>query len=440
MNGSLSTSAAEPSILTPDEQAHRRLAWISTVDHKRIGILYLLFSLIFFVVGGLEALFMRIQLMAPNNHFMQPDTFDALFTMHGTTMIFLVVMPAAFGFANYFIPLMIGARDMAFPRLNAMSVWLVLFGGALLHFCVFTGPPETGWFAYAPLSETPYNTTLGVDYWTVSLLALGIGSVATAINFIVTILCLRAPGMGLRRLPLFVWIIFVNAFLLVLALPVLNAALIMLFFDRQLGTHFFLAREGGSPILWQHIFWGFGHPEVYILALPAFGIVSEIIPVFSRKPIFGYAFVASSSVAIGILSFGVWAHHMFTVGLGHGADTFFMVASMMIAIPTGVKVFNWSATMVGGRIRLSTPMLYCLAFLVQFTLGGLSGVTHAEVALDWQTKNSYYLVAHFHFVFVGLIVFAILGALHYWFPKMSGRLLSERLGKWSFWLMVIGFN
>jgi len=306
----LAALTVPPAILTPSERAHWELSWISTVDHKRIGILYLVFALFFFVIGGVEALFMRLQLSVPNNSFIGPNTYNALFTMHGTTMIFLVAMPALFGLANYLVPLMIGARDMAFPRLNSFALWLVPFGGALLHFCVFTGPPQAGWFAYAPLSETPYSSSLGMDYWILALFVLGIGSVATGINLIATILCLRAPQMTLKRVPLFVWIILVTAFIVIFALPVLNAALAMLLMDRQLGTHFFLAREGGSPILWQHLFWAFGHPEVYILALPAFAIVSEIIPVFSGKPIFGYEFVAGSSVAIGFLSFGVWAHHM----------------------------------------------------------------------------------------------------------------------------------
>ncbi|PTY04638.1 cytochrome c oxidase subunit I [Opitutaceae bacterium EW11] len=441
MNASTSASTAvPPGILTVGEHAHWRLAWLSTVDHKRIGVLYLLIALGFFVVGGLEALFIRLQLAVPNNTLVGPDTFNALFTMHGTTMIFLVAMPALFGLANYFVPLMIGARDMAFPRLNALSVWLLLFGGLLLHFTVFTGPPQAGWFAYAPLSETAYNSSQGVDYWIMALLVLGIGSVATGVNLIATVLSMRAPGMTMKRLPLFVWINFVNSFIVIFALPVLNAGLVMLLMDRQLGTHFFVAREGGSPVLWQHIFWAFGHPEVYILALPAFGIISEVVPVFSRKPIFGYEFVAASSVAIALLSFGVWAHHMFTVGMGRAADTFFAIASMLIAIPTGVKVLNWSATMVKGRLRLSVPMLYAIAFVIQFTLGGLSGVTHAEAALDWQTKNSYYLVAHFHYVAVGGVVFAILAGIHYWFPKISGRMLSERIGRWGFWFMVLGFN
>jgi cytochrome c oxidase subunit I len=428
-------------LLTTEQREHWEMAWLSTVDHKRIGILYLVTSLAFFVLGGVEALLIRIQLAIPNNHFLLPDTYNATFTMHGTTMIFLVAMPALFGLANYFVPLQIGARDMAFPRLNAFSFWLVPFGGLLLHFSLLAGgAPAMGWFAYAPLNETPYSSQPGVDYWAVALLVLGIGSVGTSINLIVTVLSRRAPEMTLRRLPLFSWMIFVNSFLVIVALPVLNAALVMLLMDRKLGTHFFLPSEGGSAVMWQHIFWAFGHPEVYIVALPAFGILSEIIPVFARKPIFGYEFVAGSTIAIAFLSLLVWAHHMFTMGLGHTVDLFFVASSLLIAIPTGVKVLAWSATMIGGRIRLKTPMLFCVAALVQFLVAGLTGVSHAVAALDWQTKNSYFLVAHFHFVFVGLIVFAVLGAVHYWFPKMSGRMMSERLGKWTFWLMTIGFN
>ena len=431
-------------MLSGAERSHWNLAWLSTVDHKRIGILYMITGLVFFVVGGIEALLIRIQLAVPNNKFVAPDTFNVLFTMHGTTMLFLVAMPVLFGLANYFVPLQVGARDMAFPRLNAFGFWLVPFGGILLHFSFLTGAPAIGWFGYAPLSETPYSSQLGVDYWALSLFVLGIGSVSSAINIIATVLCLRAPGMTLRRLPLFTWINFVNSFIVVLALPVLNAALAMLLIDRRLDGHFFLVTPdgngGGSAIMWQHIFWAFGHPEVYILALPAFGIISEVIPVFSRKPIFGYEFVAGSSVAIAFLSFGVWAHHMFTVGMGHTADIFFSGATMLIAIPTGVKMFNWSVTMLGGRIRLATPMLYALAFLFQFLCGGLTGIALSVVPIDWQVKNSYFLIAHFHFVAVGAIVFAILAAIAYWFPKMSGRMLSERIGRWTFWLMAIGFN
>ena len=437
----ISTTLDRAGLLTSEQREHWKMAWLSTVDHKRIGILYMMTGLVFFVIAGVEAMFIRIQLAVPNNTFVRPDTFNMLFTMHGTTMIFLVAMPLIFGLANYIVPLQIGARDMAFPRLNAFGFWLVPLGGILLHFSFLAGgAPAVGWFAYAPLNGTPYSSQPGVDYWALALLVLGIGSVSTSINMIVTVLTERAPHMTLRRLPLFSWMMLVNSFLVIIALPVLNAGLVMLLIDRQLGTHFFLPSGGGSAIMWQHIFWAFGHPEVYIVAVPAFGILSEIIPVFSRKPIFGYEFVAGSTVAIVFLSLLVWAHHMFTVGLGHTIDLFFVASSMLIAIPTGVKVLAWSATMVGGRIRLSTPMLFCVAALVQFLLAGLTGISLASAALDWQTKNSYYLVAHFHFVFVGLIVFAILGAVHYWFPKMSGRMPSERLGKWTFWLMTIGFN
>jgi cytochrome c oxidase subunit 1/cytochrome c oxidase subunit I+III len=425
---------------TVAEREHWKMAWLSTVDHKRIGILYLITGLVFFIVGGIEALLIRLQLAGPNSTLISPDTYNMLFTMHGTTMIFLVAMPVLFGLANYVVPLQIGARDMAFPRLNAFSFWLVPFGGILLHFSILAGgAPAVGWFAYAPLSETPYASTAGVNYWALSLLVLGIGSVGTAINLIVTVITLRAPGMTLRRLPLFSWMMFINSFLVLAALPILNAGLVMLLIDRLLHAHYFLL-PGGSAIMWQHIFWAFGHPEVYIVALPAFGILSEIIPVFSRKPIFGYEFVAVSTVVIALLALMVWAHHMFTIGLGHTADLFFVASSLLIAIPTGVKVLAWAATLVGGRIKLTAAMLFCIAALIQFLVAGLTGVSLAVAALDWQTKNSYYLVAHFHFVFVGLIVFAILGAVHYWFPKMSGRMLSERLGKWTFWLMTVGFN
>jgi cytochrome c oxidase subunit 1/cytochrome c oxidase subunit I+III len=336
---------------------------------------------------------------------------------------------------------MIGARDMAFPRLNTMSYWLLIFGGLLLHFSVLTGAaPAAGWFSYAPLSETPFSSSTGLDYWIMALLILGVGSVAGAINMIVTILTLRAPGMTLRRVPLFVWMIFINSFLIIAAIPVLNAAIVMLLIDRQLEAHFFLGIQGGSPLLWQHFFWTFGHPEVYIMALPAFGMISEVIPVFSRKPIFGYSFVAASTVAIALLSFGVWAHHMFTVGLGHTADLFFAAASMAIAVPTGVKVFNWIATMWGGSIRFTTAMCFAIAFIIQFVVGGLSGITFAVAPVDWQMHNTYYLVAHFHYVLFGGTLFGMLAGLYYWFPKMSGRLLSEKLGKWQFWLAVLGFN
>ena len=352
MSSNVSAHPHSVAIAAEAEPERGMLSWVTTVDHKRIGILYMLTSLIFFVVGGIEALFIRLQLAVPNSTLVGPDTYNMLFTMHGTTMIFLVAMPMLFCLANYILPLQIGARDMAFPRLNAFSFWLVPFGGILLHFSYFSGgAPAVGWFAYAPLSELPYSSQAGVDYWALSLLVLGIGSVATGINLIVTVLTQRAPNMTLRRLPLFSWMMFVNSFILILAMPVLNAGLAMLLIDRQLGGSFFLPSGGGSAIMWQHIFWAFGHPEVYIVALPAFGILSEVIPVFSRKPIFGYEFVAGSTVSIAFLSLLVWAHHMFTLGLGHTVELFFVASSLLIAIPTGVKVLNWSATLYGGPIR-----------------------------------------------------------------------------------------
>jgi len=441
MNGTTTIAEFKDVVLDPAKRRHYQLAWLSTVDHKRIGVLYMLTGLFFLIVGGLEALVIRLQLAVPNNHLVAPDTFNQLFTMHGTTMIFLVAMPLLFGFVNYILPLQIGARDMAFPRLNAFGYWCQPFGGILLHFSILAGgAPAVGWFSYAPLSETPYSSSPGVDYWAIALFVLGLGTISFAVNTIATVISCRAPGMTMRRLPLFTWMNFVNSFLILIALPVLNAGLAMILIDRRLDGHFFLPFRGGSAVLWQHIFWAFGHPEVYIVVLPAFGMISEIIPVFSRKPIFGYESVAASTVAIVVLSSLVWGHHMFTVGMGRALDLFFIITSMLIAIPTGVKVLNWSATLVGGRIRFGVPMLFAIAFLIQFVCAGITGISHASAALDWQTKNSYFLVAHFHFVFVGAIVFAMLGALPYWFPKMSGRMMSESLGKWTFWLWVIGFN
>jgi cytochrome c oxidase subunit I len=440
MNEPAASASALPAHAGPRE-CSPIYSWVATVDHKRIGILYLLTSAVFLLAGGIEALLMRLQLAVPRNTLLSPEAYNQLFTMHGTTMIFLVVMPTLIGFANYFVPLMIGARDMAFPRLNAMTFWLFLCGGLLLYFSFLAGgAPAVGWFSYAPLSEPPYASNLGVDYWILSLLVVGTGTIAAAINIIATVLSLRAPGLTLRKLPLFVWMNFVNSFLILAALPALNASIIMLLIDRGFNAAFFLPSRGGSPVLWQHFFWTFGHPEVYIMALPAFGMISEIVPVFARKPIFGYAFVAASTVAIALLSLGVWAHHMFAVGMGRPLDLFFAAASVLIAVPTGVKVFNWSTTLYGGSLRLRTPLLFAIAFLLQFTIGGLSGVTFATVPIDWQTTDTYYVVAHFHYVLFGGTFFGVLAATYYWFPKMSGRMLSERLGKWNFWLAVLGFN
>jgi cytochrome c oxidase subunit I len=417
------------------------LRWFTTVDHKDIGILYLVTSFGFLLLGGLEALLIRIQLAVPRNTFLQPGQYDAVFTVHGTTMIFLVVMPILLGLANYIVPLQIGARDMAFPRLNAFSYWLLLFGGLILYFSFLNGtPPDTGWFSYAPLSERPFSLDSSVDYWALGLLVTSVGTIVTGVNLLVTVVILRAPGMGWFRLPVFTWMSLITAWLILAAIPSLTAAQAMLLIDRYLGAHFFDVKYGGDPVLWQHLFWYFGHPEVYIMALPAFGVISEIIPVFARKPLFGYGVVVASGIAIAFLSVTVWAHHMFTVGLGDVADAFFGFSSMTIAVPTGVKVFSWLATLWGGRIHLNVAMLYALAFLLQFTIGGLTGIHFATVPLDWQMHDTYYVVAHFHYVLGGGSLFAILAATYYWFPKITGRLLDERRGRWIFWGMVIGLN
>lgn len=418
-----------------------KLLWIASTDHKQLGIMYLCLALFFFVIGGLEAMAIRAQLALPDNDLISPELYNQIFTMHGTTMIFLVLMPAMVGLATYLIPLMIGANEMAFPRLNAFSLWMTCLGGMLLYFSFFAGgAPNAGWFNYAPLSENNYSSTNGVDYFLVGLILTGIGSIGAGLNFITTILTLRSPDIKLNMLPLFVWMMLVNAFLMLAAFPLLNAGLFMMLIDRQFDAHFFIPSTGGSAILWQHFFWAFGHPEVYILALPAFGIISEVIPVFSRKPIYGYKFVASSSVAIGLLSYSVWAHHMFSVGLSNAVNGFFAISSMLIGIPTGLKVINWIGTMHKGSISLSIPMLFAIAFLVDFTFGGLSGISFAIVPIDWQLTDTYYLVAHLHYVFLGGSLFGIFAGIYYWFPKISGRMLSPKLGKWHFWLFVLGFN
>jgi len=437
----VSVAAPYPTPAAAEPRPTGLLRWVTTVDHKDIGVLYLLTSLGFFGLGGLEALLIRIQLAVPRNNFLDPAGYDAMFTVHGTTMIFLAIMPVLLGFSNYIVPLQIGARDMAFPRLNALSYWLFLFGGLVLYWGFLNGtPPDTGWFSYAPLSEKPFSLENGVDYWALGLLVTSAGTIATGVNLLVTVVTLRAPGMGMFQVPIFAWMSLITAWLILAAIPALTAAQAMLLLDRYLGAHFFDASHGGDPILWQHLFWYFGHPEVYIMALPAFGIISEVVPVFARKPIFGYEVIVASGIAIAFLSVSVWAHHMFTVGLGDAADAFFGLTSFAIAVPTGIKVFSWLATLWGGRIRLNVPMLYALAFIVQFTVGGLSGVHFATVPVDWQTHDTYYVVAHFHYVLNGGSLFGIMAGTYYWFPKITGRLLDERLGKWNFWLMVVGFN
>lgn len=417
------------------------LGWFTTVDHKRIGILYLATSGVFFLLGGLEALLMRLQLAQPEADVLGPEAYNQLFTMHGTTMIFLVIMPLLLGFANYFLPLMIGARDMAFPRLNALSYWLLLFGGMLLYFSFLAGrAPDVGWFAYAPLTERPYTSTSSADYWALGTLVTSIGTIATAVNLVATTAKLRAPGMTWSRVPVFVWMSLFTGLLILWAFPTLTAAQVMLLFDRHLGTAFFKPAEGGDPLLWQHLFWWFGHPEVYIMVLPAFGIISEVIPVFARKAIFGYAFLIAAGALILFYSLLVWAHHMFAVGFSVPVNAFFGAASMIIAVPTGIKVFNWLGTLWGGRIRFTTAMLFAVAFIAMFTIGGITGVQFAVVPVDWQTTDTYYVVAHLHYVLVGGSLFGILAGAYYWFPKITGRLLDERLGTWHFWLWFVGFN
>jgi len=418
------------------------LAWFTTTDHKKIGILYMVTSLFFFGVGGIEALLIRVQLAAPEAKVLTPQEYNNIFTMHGTTMIFLVVMPIFIGIANYMVPLMVGARDVAFPRLNALGFWVFLLGGVVIYLAGFTGSlADAGWFSYAPLSEFSYSSRPGVDYWIVGLIETGVGTIGAAVNLLATIVRYRAPGMTWRRMPLFVWMMMITSLIILYALTPLNAGLIMLLGDRVLHMHFFRANvSGGSAILWQHIFWFFGHPEVYIMALPAFGIMSEVVPVFSRKPIFGYTFVAGSGVAIGLLSFMVWAHHMFAVGMTTAMNGAFSAASMLIAVPTGVKIFNWSTTMFRGRIRLDTPMLFAAAFIIQFVIGGITGVMFAAVPVDWQLTDSYFVVAHFHYVLFGGSMFGLWAGVYYWFPKITGRMMDNRLGKWHFWLAVVGFN
>jgi cytochrome c oxidase subunit I len=427
-------------------------SWLTTVDHKKIGLLYLVTAFGFGVTGGVEALLIRMQLARPDGTILSATAYNQAFTMHGTTMIFLVVMPLAVGLGNYLVPLQIGARDVAFPRLNAFGYWTFLFGGVFLYSsAVLGGLPDGGWFGYQPLASGTSDPAVsgvagqflpgsGMSYWAIGIIIVGSGSLTGAINFIVTVLNMRAPGMTLMRMPVFTWMTFVTAFMLLFAIPVLTVALVEMFFDREYGTSFFQTASGGEPMLWQHLFWLFGHPEVYIMVLPAMGIVSEILPVFSRKPLFGYAFVVFSGAAIGLMGWGVWAHHMFATGIGPIAVSAFTMSTMAIAIPTGVKIFNWLGTIWGGSLSFKTPMLFVLAFIAMFVVGGLSGVTHAVSPHDRQQTDTYYVVAHFHYVLFGGSLFAIVGGVYYWFPKFFGVLLDERLGKVHFWLQLIGFN
>jgi cytochrome c oxidase subunit 1 len=414
-------------------------SWVTTVDHKKIGIMYCVTAFVFFLLGGLEALAIRTQLAAPNQNVLDAETYNQFFTMHGVTMIFLVVMPMGVGLMNYLVPLMIGARDVAFPRLNAFSYWIFLAGGIFLYSSfALGGAPDGGWFGYAPLNRSLPGD--GMTYYSIALQILGVASLAGAINFIVTIINMRAPGMTMMRLPVFVWMTLVTAFLLLFAMPIIAVALFQLMFDRVYEANFFNPAAGGDPLLWQHLFWLFGHPEVYIMILPAMGIVSDVLPTFSRKPLFGYSALVFAGAAIGFMGWGVWAHHMFTTGLGPVANSAFALSTMFIAVPTGVKIFNWLGTMWGGSIRFTTPMLFAIGFIAMFIIGGLSGVTHSIVPHDAQQQDTYYVVAHFHYVLFGGAIFGLFSGFYYWWPKAFGRMLGERLGKLHFWLMFIGFN
>jgi cytochrome c oxidase subunit 1 len=416
-------------------------SWLTTVDHKRIGALYLYTALLWFLVGGFEALLLRLQLQGPNGRVVSAEVYNMLFTMHGTTMIFLVVMPLSAAFFNLLIPLQIGARDVAFPRLNAFSYWVYLFGSIFMNVSWLIGQaPDGGWFGYTPLTTFQYSQHLNIDFWVLGLQILGVSSLAAGFNFITTIINMRAPGMHFMRMPIFTWMAFVVQFLLVLAFPVITIALVFLQFDRFFGTTFYLTSAGADPLLWQHLFWIFGHPEVYILILPAFGLVSEILPTFSRKPLFGYPVMVYSGILIAFLGFGVWAHHMFSVGMGPIADTLFAVTTMLIGIPTGVKIFNWIFTMWGGDVRFTVAMKFAIALVALFTIGGISGVMHASPPADLQQTDTYFIVAHFHYVLFGGSMMGLFGGVYYYYPKLTGKLLSERLGNWHFWLMFIGMN
>ena len=427
---------------TPASRAWTVVAheWLTTVDHKKIGILYFWTAIFFLIVAGCEALVIRLQLLSAGNKLVSPDAFNQLFTLHGATMVFFMGMPILIGMGNYLVPLQIGARDMAFPRLNALGLWTTLFGGLVMYASVLTGgAPNVGWFAYAPLTEHTFNRGPAVDFWALGLILSGVGSIAAAVNFLATILVMRAPGMTLRKLPFYTWTWIWTSVLLLVGIPPLTAILVMVLADRHLGAHFFDPSTGGSAYLWQHLFWFFGHPEVYILILPVFGAVSEIIPVFSRKVLFGYEFMAVATAAIAFISLGVWAHHMFTVGMSNAQDLFFVVSTFLVSIPTGIKFFNWLATMYGGKIHVASPMLFALGFLSMFLIGGLTGIMLGAAPFNFQLTDSYFVVGHFHWVLIGGTLFGVFAGVYYWYPKVTGRMLSERLAWWHFWLLYVGF-
>ena len=438
-------SPARPLLLARPTATTGLMSWLTTVDHKRIGFLYGAFALFFFLVGGVEALLIRLQLMVPNNTLLTAEQYNTMFTMHGTTMIFLAVMPLSAAFFNFVMPLQIGARDVAFPRLNAFSLWTFVVGAIILNIGWFLpadrwGAPDGGWFGYAPLTSRTYIPKHSIDMWVMGLQLLGVASIAASLNFIVTIINMRAPGMTMMRLPVFVWMTLVTSFLIILSFPAITIALVEVMMDRLFGTNFFEASNGGMPILWQHLFWVFGHPEVYILILPAMGIISEILPTFSRKPLYGYPIVVFSGACIGFLGFAVWSHHMFTTGMGTVATAAFSLATMAIAVPTGVKIFNWIGTLWGGHLQMRTPMMFALGFIWMFMIGGFSGVMHSAAPADAQQQDSYFVVAHFHYVLIGGSIFALLAGIHYWFPLIFGRRVSEFWGKLSFWIIFAGFN
>jgi cytochrome c oxidase subunit 1 len=416
-------------------------SWITTVDHKRIGIMYGVTAFFFFLVGGIEALLIRVQLAVPNNNFVSAELYNQLFTMHALTMIFAALMPLTAAFFNYIIPLQIGARDVAFPRLNALSYWVYFFGVIFFNASILMKlGPNSGWFAYAPITTKQFSPGINMDFYVLGLQILGLSSIIASLNFIVTIINMRAPGMRLMRMPIFTWLTLITSILIVTAMAVFTIAITELMFDRVFGTQFYSVAAGGDPLLWQHLFWMFGHPEVYILILPIMGMVSEVLPTFSRKPLFGYNVMVFSGVLIGWLGWGVWSHHMFAVGMGPIADSFFALSTMLIGIPTGIKVFNWLGTMWGGAIRYTTAMLFSIAFIAMFTIGGISGVMHAAAPSDLQQTDTYFIVAHLHYVFFGGTVLGLWSGIYYWYPKITGRLLSERAGKAHFWLTLIGMN
>ncbi|ADG05201.1 cytochrome c oxidase subunit I [Kyrpidia tusciae] len=426
------------------EAPHKRhwlLDYLSTVDHKKIGLMYVLIGVFYLLVGGVEALLMRVQLFVPNNNFVSYTTFNELFTMHGTNMIFFAAMPLIFGLVNLIMPVQIGARDVAFPFMNAVSLWFTFVGALLVNISWFFGPaPSAGWFAYTPIGLDKYTPGTGMDFYVIGLQIAGFGSLMGAINFIATILNMRAPGMTLLRMPLFTWTSLVTSGLIVFGFPPLTVGLFLYMFERLFGGHFFDATMGGNPLLWTHLFWIFGHPEVYIVVLPAFGMISEVVATFSRKRIFGYTSMVIATVLIGFIGFMVWVHHMFTVGLGAMANSIFAISTMLIGIPTGMKVFNWLFTMWGGQIRFKPPMMFALGFLPTFVIGGFTGVMLAAAPADFQYHGSYFVVAHFHYTLIGGVVFGFFAGLYYWFPKITGRMMSEVLGHINFWLMFIGFH